>query len=90
MTYEWRFNIETNRWSYEEVAFPAPLPDASWTLAGLREFKLRVMDALDHETRLELRAFKLRRELHMELSAPIDICPPDCPECAYDDDPTAC
>ena len=86
MTYEWRLNVAPSNswWSLEEVPEAVPPPDA------LREFKLRVMDALDHETRLELRAFKLRRELHMELSAPVDICPPDCPECAYDDDPTSC
>ena len=65
MTYEWRLNIETNRWSYEEVA--APLPDA------LHEFKLRVMDALDHETRLELRAHKLRQELHAEFPDALSV-----------------
>ena len=63
MTYEWRLNIETNRWSYEEVDGP-PTPDA------LREFKLRVMDALDREHALELRAFQLRQELHDELKVP--------------------
>ena len=59
MTYEWRLNIETNRWSYEEVD---GLPQDAFTA-----FKLRVMDALDQETRLELRAHKLRQELHAEL-----------------------
>ena len=62
MTYEWRLNIETNRWSYEEVD---GLPQDAFTA-----FKLRVMEALDHETRLELRAFKLRQELHDELKVP--------------------
>jgi len=32
----------------------------------LREFKQRVMEALDVETQLELQAFKLRQEMHAE------------------------
>ena len=63
MTYEWRLNVAPSNswWSLEEVAEAVPPPDA------LREFKLHVMDALDHEFALELRAHKLRQELHAEL-----------------------